>query len=267
MKPILCASVPLYRENKKLCFDIMEEARRIGMRGVEFKLGEDSTPSEDVVRWAGRTAEEMGLMPYAHLPYLHGEANIASPHLAQRSLAEHILIDALSQASMLGCELVNTHLGTRRGGGMLEIAARELEHLEDIASGMGLRLSVENQEVNCMGVVNTPEDVLRLTQLVPGILLTYDVGHGNTHGYNVAQFLPAVLPRLAYLHVHDNDGSFDQHLPLGSGNVDFQLLVSSLRRNASSLPEMIPVVFELQLDGLAPSVRYFRKLWREAVGS
>ena len=264
MRLLLCASVPLYSEDEHLCSAVMEEAYRIGMDGVEFKLGESKLVSRDMTRWADRMARDLGLKPHAHLPYLHGEANIASPDPARRLSARLVMADSLSAASSLGCEIVNTHLGTRRGGGRLETAADELGNLMDAASDLGIRLAVENQESGCKGILNTPRDLLMLADMIPDVLLTYDAGHGNTHGFGVAEFLPSVLGHLAYLHVHDNDGSCDQHLPLGLGNVDFRLLVSSIRQNGSKLPQSLPVVFEVGREALAPSVKYFSEIWEES---
>ena len=36
--------------------------------------------------------------------------------------------------------------------------------------------------------------------------------------------------KLIHIHVHDNDGKKDQHLPPFSGGIDWQLFVSVLRR-------------------------------------
>ncbi|MCU0572266.1 MAG: sugar phosphate isomerase/epimerase [Syntrophobacteraceae bacterium] len=57
-----------------------------------------------------------------------------------------------------------------------------------------------------------------------------DVGHQNSFSTTpMAEWLEGLGDFLMELHLHDNDGSLDQHRPVGSGNVDFQTLFRFLR--------------------------------------
>jgi len=77
-------------------------------------------------------------------------------------------------------------------------------------------------------VGHTPEELLRMTEGTEiGICL--DVGHANTTG-NLDEFL-AMLPHIRNIHIHDNRGERDEHLPLGEGGIDFDTV---LRRISSS---------------------------------
>jgi len=57
----------------------------------------------------------------------------------------------------------------------------------------------------------------------------YDSGHENcfTHGID---FLAKYGDRLAALHLHDNDGTSDQHLLPFNGNVDWKRIMSHLKK-------------------------------------
>ena len=59
-----------------------------------------------------------------------------------------------------------------------------------------------------------------------------DVGHllAFTHS-SWQQWLPAMLPWLGQLHLHDNTGGRDEHLAPGRGNFDFAGLFAFLRTN------------------------------------
>ncbi len=46
-------------------------------------------------------------------------------------------------------------------------------------------------------------------------------------------------PGLAHLHLHDNDGMYDQHLPVGQGIEDWSALFSAITTHA---PEAIVVL-------------------------
>jgi sugar phosphate isomerase/epimerase len=57
-----------------------------------------------------------------------------------------------------------------------------------------------------------------------------DIGHANTMGQ--IPELMKMAPRFVNMHVHDNMGETDQHLPLGNGNIDFAVLRNlKYRRN------------------------------------
>ncbi len=57
-----------------------------------------------------------------------------------------------------------------------------------------------------------------------------DVGHQNSFSSTpMAEWLHVLGDFLQELHLHDNDGSLDQHRPVGSGTVDFQTLFRFLR--------------------------------------
>ena len=52
--------------------------------------------------------------------------------------------------------------------------------------------------------------------------MCFDIGHANTTGQIGAML--ALEARFVNMHVHDNDGTGDQHLGLGYGNIDFSVL-------------------------------------------
>lgn len=57
---------------------------------------------------------------------------------------------------------------------------------------------------------------------------TLDVGHANVAGVSLRTVVPRLGQRLRHIHIHDNDGSTDQHLPVGCGTVDWHGLIQSL---------------------------------------
>jgi sugar phosphate isomerase/epimerase len=61
----------------------------------------------------------------------------------------------------------------------------------------------------------------------------FDIGHWYSFAEgkarrNLAAWLDALTPYLTHLHLHDNDGSFDQHLGPGQGEIPFDALLSEL---------------------------------------
>ncbi|MDD3256809.1 MAG: sugar phosphate isomerase/epimerase [Methanocorpusculum sp.] len=62
---------------------------------------------------------------------------------------------------------------------------------------------------------------------VPGMGLTLDIGHANTTG-NLEDFCKIILPKAYHLHIHDNHGKYDEHLPLGKGSIDWNKIMPKI---------------------------------------
>ena len=63
--------------------------------------------------------------------------------------------------------------------------------------------------------------------------ICFDIGHwhsfaGGNLQHNLTPWLTALAPYLGHLHLHDNDGSFDQHNAPGQGSIPFETLFSLL---------------------------------------
>ncbi len=63
--------------------------------------------------------------------------------------------------------------------------------------------------------------------------ICFDAGHWHSFSHGVQRrdlrrWLDAFAPRLAHLHLHDNDGSDDQHLGLGTGSIPLDDLFGGL---------------------------------------
>ena len=67
----------------------------------------------------------------------------------------------------------------------------------------------------------------------PRCRICLDIGHAAVHGkVPVADFISAYAPYLAHVHIHDNDGTFDQHYPLGQGSLPLQELIEAIEKEA-----------------------------------
>jgi len=65
----------------------------------------------------------------------------------------------------------------------------------------------------------------------PDLMLTLDTGHGfiDADGARrILQFIRQFGHRIGHIHVSDNRGQRDDHLPLGRGRIDFKTTVSAL---------------------------------------
>jgi sugar phosphate isomerase/epimerase len=85
-------------------------------------------------------------------------------------------------------------------------------------------------------IERSPWPIMRILEGLPegraGMCL--DVGHWHYSGMgaefgNLSEWVGLCAGRLGHLHLHDNDGSADQHLAMGDGLIDFARLWDLLR--------------------------------------
>jgi sugar phosphate isomerase/epimerase len=144
------------------------------------------------------------------------------------------LTQALQAAAQLGAHLMVVHPGYDRwrypnlAAAWADQAAATLAPLLDLAERYACRLALENI------YEHTPDTLLDLAARLdtPWFGHCFDIGHWHLFGTTAqAAWLTAIAPRLCHLHLHDNHGQGDEHLPVGEGAIDYapvlQLLAAS----------------------------------------
>ena len=131
----------------------------------------------------------------------------------------------------LGVTLVNLHPASRglRGKDAVARNAEAVAEVAERAAELGQTIMVENMGYS----FNTPEELAPLLDAAPNVRFHLDVGHANIRPQGQPNRLPALLEafadRIAHVHAHDNKGRYDEHLPLGVGNVDWPDAVRRVR--------------------------------------
>ena len=106
-----------------------------------------------------------------------------------------------------------------------EEAYAYLAPYRDYAEGRGLPLAVENMRVApsvrlARRFCQSAEELLSLAEaLDTGVC--WDTGHANISGCDQESSLARLGRRLLWVHINDNTGMDDDHLPPFAGNVDF----------------------------------------------
>lgn len=55
-----------------------------------------------------------------------------------------------------------------------------------------------------------------------------DFGHANVSDYNIDEYIYKLKDYLVHTHISDNDGTSDQHKPIGCGNIDYKKVYNLL---------------------------------------
>jgi sugar phosphate isomerase/epimerase len=209
-----------------------------------------------------------GLGLVCHLPTFVSTADL-TPGI--RAASRHEIRRSLDAAAALGAEKVVAHPPVIGG---LAVLARELvrplvaegmDRMLDHAAGLGLAVCLENMFPR-YGVCVEPEEFGPLFAARPDLRLTLDTGHAfidGRRGKRLLAFVETWGQRLGHLHVSDNGGRRDDHLPVGRGKVPFARLAKALNRFAAVATVTMEIFTERRED-LAESREAFRRIMEEA---
>ena len=95
-----------------------------------------------------------------------------------------------------------------------------LRQIGRCASDHGVLACLENMISFKEFLCRLPEELIGMTEGIEGIGMTFDFGHANTIG-KVSEFLRYV-EKANHIHIHDNHGMSDEHLPLGEGTIAWE---------------------------------------------
>lgn len=134
-------------------------------------------------------------------------------------------------------------------------AAATFRELGLLAQKLGIRVMLEN-------VYETdPElfqELLRRVGL-ENVRICLDVGHLNAFGGgDFPRWLNTLRPLIGHLHLHDNQGSLDDHQALGNGTVPVEFILTTL---AALGPPPLITLEPHQAGSLEPSLKYLAQLW------
>jgi sugar phosphate isomerase/epimerase len=101
-----------------------------------------------------------------------------------------------------------------------ELQKEALRRIGKCAVEYGVLACLENMISQKEFLCRDAGELMGMAGGIEGIGLTFDFGHANTVG-KVPEFLEKV--GLAnHIHIHDNHGVSDEHLPLGAGTIDWK---------------------------------------------
>jgi sugar phosphate isomerase/epimerase len=221
-------------------FDILAPVRDAGFHEIEVC----SSPRHldyhnvDEVRRAGERMRELGLQPVSfHAPFAE-RIDITSFNKPVRDAAVQELIRACEAAALLGCGQVVLHPGPEREGRPPEaefiqhmhLAAESLNLVAARCCDLGIQLLLENMLAHLL--FGHVRDMMYLL----GEISTCNVGTCLDTGHaHLAREMSLVIQKLSghlkLVHINDNRGDWDAHLPPGEGTIDWPWVIQELRHN------------------------------------
>ncbi len=106
-------------------------------------------------------------------------------------------------------------------------------------SEIGVEIVLENI------IESKPDAMIKLVENVdnPFLGLCLDTGHANLcSDMSLGAWVEAMGSHLKHVHLHDNNGSYDEHLPVGKGNIDFDRFFEALSKHRQDVTVSLEVV-------------------------
>ncbi len=219
-------------------FDCLERICHAGFSMIEVCSSPEHLDYHDLdaVRAACRRIRELGMEAYSfHAPFRY-DNDITAPDAAVRNRSRDDLLRAAEAAAALQVRYFVLHPGPERGGfdrqERAERRANAVGVLNAVAARcreLGVALVLENMLPHLFA--GPVSELLWLLGAMDagGVGICLDTGHAFLGGD-----LPAVVDKLSghlwMVHVNDNRGDRDDHLPPGRGSIDWPALVSHLCR-------------------------------------
>lgn len=179
-----------------------------------------------------KTIEETGIPVTVHAPF--SDLNIASVN----SCIWEETIRQLERTIEIAAELTDTvviHPGYLSPVSRHDPSSAWHRHkdacvrLGEVAEHVGVAACLENMPNLEDFFCRCPDELDGFVEGT-GMKIALDIGHANTNA-NLDRFCKILLPKAYHMHIHDNHGGQDEHLSVGSGNINWTKLMPKLIQN------------------------------------
>jgi sugar phosphate isomerase/epimerase len=176
-----------------------------------------------------QAAGERGLRIVGHTAWY---LPFGSPFARLRAAAVEEVAACFDALAELGADRCNVH-ADHRGGSLSSLSdvvrwnQESFAALAERAAPFGITVMVEHVPNSPL---NTVEAMVTLLAADPRLAFHFDAGHAHLDGYDKTEaYLAALGPRMRHVHLSDNKLHTDDHLPLGTGRIDWPRVARLLR--------------------------------------
>lgn len=211
--------------------DVIEEIRWIGDSGFDFVdlfLEEDKATPNKINVW--ELKEVVGSYSLDIIGHTAWYLPISSPSKRIRDSAVAEFERYLKVFHKLEVELVNIHANWQTGlFSVEEVISFQIESIRKIvkiAEEYGIDIMYEPIDTP----FDTVENTEKILSAIPELYFHLDIGHASLYGRKPQDFIDRFHDRLRHVHLHDNNGLRDLHLPLGCGKIEWMEVLKHLLR-------------------------------------
>lgn len=148
---------------------------------------------------------------------------------------------AIILANKIEADRLTIHPGYREMPGpaiklCYESLIRNLKEIVKIGKQHKVNICLENFDNNLCLLCIELKDFLGVLNSIEGLKATLDIGHANTTQVKPPEYFNGIKDFIMDMHVHDNNGKFDEHKCLIEGNINFKKLFSECKKARYSGP-------------------------------
>ena len=222
--------------------------------GIEYAELVHQYPAEFI---DSEILESYSLKYSIHAPFM--DVNIASPQDQSRLNSIAQIKSSIDLANEINAEAVVVHPGLISflankyfKKEVYEFANQSIKEIGDYAKNLGVMATIENMP-NFEPMIY--QNIADLNQLLVEneMHMTLDIGHANHVGYAPDEM---IFDSIKHIHVHDNLGDDDSHLPLGEGSIDLKYIINTLE---SKNYDGIYILEVNDYDSIKKSYEYMKK--------
>lgn len=227
-----CGFSGLYSSPKEL----VEACAKTKFRYIDFSFTgvvESENFFKDINECAD-TAKKMGIgFTMAHAPYNF------NPNAGEENFDKQVeqMKKAFEGCGILGIDRMTVHSGFSCSKTRDEMMQKNLKYYNAIlpyAEKYNVKIMVENiaEEIyRRVFVIETADNILELKEMLnnhPLIKACWDTGHANTKALDQYSNIKKLKGELVGLHLQDNNGYNDDHMPLLMGTINFDDVMKGL---------------------------------------
>ncbi len=242
----------------------MKEIRKNGFDFAELTIEPPNAMPEKIRKNLKEIRKTASLFPHPMVGHTAWWLDLGTEYELVRRASIEEFKKAIDACQILGIEYMNIHgiiFGMYVEKKMSRIVLRNFA-----ASLKELRRYGEKKNVKIM-LENVPEGKETRTfksfkYIVDksGVFVHFDIAHAFiVGGTKEVESYMKFGGRIRHIHIHDNDGTGDQHLPLGKGKIDFPAVIGMLKE----IEYDRTITFEVftSMKDAAQSKEKFRKMW------
>jgi sugar phosphate isomerase/epimerase len=181
-------------------------------------------------------SQDLGLLLLVHGPIW--ELYTASIHPQIHALGVEMVKRAIDFAVQIDAVHITLHPGPKRWPDVwpqlqrqaLDAQLRAFIEIGEYAAQVGIQVGIENMlpGENCLTGYDDFAEIYRVLDCQLHMGVTLDVGHVEILKQSSVRIIHRLGKRLNHLHIHDNHGEWDEHLPVGEGVIAWEPVCRAL---------------------------------------
>ncbi|MGG5252518.1 sugar phosphate isomerase/epimerase family protein [Neobacillus sp. SM06] len=229
---------------KEICYsdlplitnDVFENMNKlIAMDADKVELLMDGDKWDEMERLFADFAPKLKALPVGYTVHPPAwDTNLTSENQAIREASFSEYKKAIEFASMIEADHVVIHPGFCFSPVFNKELAKEraivsIQRLAEVAKPLNVKLVIENVGYNGSSLFTQEEFTRFLDSFDETVGYLIDVGHAHLNHWDIPKLIRETKGRLLALHLHDNNGEADEHLPIGEGTIQWEGIFSAMK--------------------------------------